>query len=90
MHGTPKSAVGARLTCLRAFRIESEFGSVAVFAERENRKISSRNQQQTLPRPRWWEASALTTAPPLLPRLDSYVQKKFLPLFDPDYHCNRS
>lgn len=41
MHGTPKSAVGARLTCLRAFRIESEFGSVGFCGEGKSENILS-------------------------------------------------
>ena len=64
---------------VRAFQIELEFESVVFLrggGNRSSRRKTSRskgeNQQQTPgvePGPQWWEASALTTATPLLPKL---------------------
>jgi len=51
-----------------AFQIELEFGSV-VFEERGKPEYPEKNlsEQGREPGPHWWEASALTTTPPLLP-----------------------
>ena len=41
------------------------------------------------PGPHWWEASALTTAPPLLPKIQQLG--KALPQHNVfDYHCNKT
>ena len=59
------------------FLVELEFGNVG-FEEREKpeypeKNLSEQRREPTtnsthIPGPHWWEASALTTAPPLLPK----------------------
>lgn len=51
-HATPKSATEARLTCVRASRIELEFGSAGLCGEGKTGEKplgKRREQQQTLP-----------------------------------------
>ena len=70
---------------VRAFQIELEFGSVGFWRKGKNRRkpLGAKERTNKKPNPHmastpgfesgphWWEASALTTAPPLFPtRLD--------------------